>query len=639
MIFMAFTAIIPVSSASSPIPTYYDLSGYAGNQTIYPTSYLTSSSIDSPRGPYFPLSSYSTLSVQSPSSNNINPKNAVSVGVGHYVSTSNGNILGYYECYSSVQNVMIIYIPVTAVGSSNWNLCDSCDSTTLHGIDYEQLSLNIPGNYPSAVTTPCTSYTDGINVSSTYVAGTNTSTFEWNTMWYLLGQLPYGIGTVISTEQYEQSIYGQIEHNPNSQFKGTGNDTNGKYGMDIGKTTTGKTVGPGYSGSCGYDTYGVTTVYMLKINQSNFNSGSITVGAQNEEQQTVNWLTRVSPGAYANVKLGLAPAYTLEGRVTSESGEVLANQQIIIVQTGLHNFNDPIARYIETTNSTGYYRFFAKPGYSYYLEDRERSWNCIVQTNLANATGTGGQNLNFDVSKLTTYPVTFTESGLPSGANWEACIGSGSVGVFSNSGSSSTIKVNVPYGTYTWSVSQVQIRHSNGETYIYGANPSSGSITVDGNGVTQSVDYDLTEVIDPTGGGPGSGCVNGTTEILMANYTYMQAQYIKPGDYVLAYNLTTHSLQPEEVLRAYVSYHSRQYTINGFLDVSAYQPVMTNHGYIQAQNLTMNDKILDPFIGHYIPIYSITNTTGSFTMYDFQIPPNYDFIAYMYVLYDLTIKP
>ena len=122
----------------------------------------------------------------------------------------------------------------------------------------------------------------------------------------------------------------------------------------------------------------------------------------------------------------------------------------------------------------------------------------------------------------------------------------------------------------------------------------------------------------------------------MANYTYMQAQYIHPGDYVLAYNITTHQYQSEEVMDSYISNHSYQYTINGFLQTSAYQPILTSNGYVQVQNLTTKDRIYDAFTGKYVKVYSITKSFGTFTMYDFQIPPDYDFIAYSYVLYDIS---
>jgi hypothetical protein len=71
----------------------------------------------------------------------------------------------------------------------------------------------------------------------------------------------------------------------------------------------------------------------------------------------------------------------------------------------------------------------------------------------------------------------------------------------------------------------------------------------------------------------------------------------------------------------------------------AYQPILTSQGYMQAQNLTTKDRIYDAFTGKYVKVTRITLSNGNYTMYDFQVPPDYDFIAWEYVVYDITIKP
>ncbi len=75
------------------------------------------------------------------------------------------------------------------------------------------------------------------------------------------------------------------------------------------------------------------------------------------------------------------------------------------------------------------------------------------------------------------------------------------------------------------------------------ASQSQGYLKENGADKIISVTFKLTFVST----GPG-GCVNATTEILMANFTYMQAQFIVPGDYVPGYNITTYAYQREEVL-------------------------------------------------------------------------------------------
>ena len=240
-----------------------------------------------------------------------------------------------------------------------------------------------------------------------------------------------------------------------------------------------------------------------------------------------------------------------------------------------------------------------------------------------------------DITFTGDYSVTFSESGLPSGTTWEAFLNN-TDGYVITTGTS--VSLTAGNGQYSYAVPQASERQSNGDIYTYTASPSSGDVTVNGGSTTISVTFKLTSV-SSGGGGGGTGCVNATTEVLMANFTYMQAQYVLPGDYVLAYNITTHAYQKEEVLDTYISNHSRLYTINGILQTSAYQPILTNNGYIQVQNLTTKDKIYDAFTGKYVKVTSITLSNGNYTMYDFQIPPDYDFIAWEYVVYDLTKKP
>jgi hypothetical protein len=107
----------------------------------------------------------------------------------------------------------------------------------------------------------------------------------------------------------------------------------------------------------------------------------------------------------------------------------------------------------------------------------------------------------------------------------------------------------------------------------------------------------------------------------------------------MTYNLTTHSYHAEKVKDLYITHLHRQYDINGMLNVSGYQPILTNHGYVTAQNLTIRDMMYNAFTRSFVQITSITVTHGYFTMYDFNIPPDYDFIAGQFVVYDATIQP
>ncbi|MCL6003435.1 MAG: hypothetical protein M0Z77_11395 [Thermoplasmatales archaeon] len=228
-------------------------------------------------------------------------------------------------------------------------------------------------------------------------------------------------------------------------------------------------------------------------------------------------------------------------------------------------------------------------------------------------------------SSSPTYSVTFEESGLQAGASWSA-----SIGVYSESGSSTSVTVlKIPSGSYTWEVPDVDINESNGDIYEYSASPASGNITIDANGTVIPTTFSYVGIVGHW------NCVNGTTEILLANGSYIQAD--NPailGAYVETYNVTTHSYDAEEVEDVYVTHLTEQYTINNMLEVSALEPILTNHGYVNAQNLTYRDMIYDTLTGSYVHVTQISINTGNFTMYDFYIPPNLDFIAGQFVVYD-----
>ena len=84
------------------------------------------------------------------------------------------------------------------------------------------------------------------------------------------------------------------------------------------------------------------------------------------------------------------------------------------------------------------------------------------------------------------YPVTFSESGLPSGTSWYASLYNEATGSSQEkSGTGSTITLLEPNGTYYFGVG------ASG----YAANPGSGILTVDGAGVTQSIQF--TRVVTP----------------------------------------------------------------------------------------------------------------------------------------------
>ena len=159
-------------------------------------------------------------------------------------------------------------------------------------------------------------------------------------------------------------------------------------------------------------------------------------------------------------------------------------------------------------------------------------------------------------------------------------------------------------------------------------------------------------------------CLNSSQHIVKSNSTVENTysnylKYVKDGAYVLSLAAlagfpclaipaiviggicTLYSLEPINPNACATGPSEYGYMDSGPKTTSltpAYQPILTNNGYIQVQNLTTKDKIYDAFTGKYVKVTSISLSNGNYTMYDFQIPPDYDFIAWEYVLYDISCK-
>lgn len=112
-------------------------------------------------------------------------------------------------------------------------------------------------------------------------------------------------------------------------------------------------------------------------------------------------------------------------------------------------------------------------------------------------------SVTFTSTSETTYPVNFTESGLPSGTLWSVTLGS-------DSGSSTTPRVDFeePNGSYSYAIAAVS---------GYSSIPSSGAVQVDGAGVSVSVQFMATTGTSYAVIFAESGLATGTTWSITLN--------------------------------------------------------------------------------------------------------------------------
>lgn len=115
------------------------------------------------------------------------------------------------------------------------------------------------------------------------------------------------------------------------------------------------------------------------------------------------------------------------------------------------------------------------------------------------------QAVAFTVVSPTTYPVTFTENGLPTGTSWSVTVN----GATQSSTTSSTAFMELS-GTYSFMV---------GTVTGYTATPSSGTVTVQGGGASLAIQFASTSPPPTTNGGSGISVyyyIGGATAAVMA---------------------------------------------------------------------------------------------------------------------------
>ncbi|MEM3844072.1 hypothetical protein, partial [Metallosphaera sp.] len=200
------------------------------------------------------------------------------------------------------------------------------------------------------------------------------------------------------------------------------------------------------------NTYSYTAATNYKIDKPSPSSGSFTVSGANVSESIT--FTEVT--------------YTV---TFSESG-LASGTWWVNVTTTSQSFSEP-----SSTSSIS----FSEPNgtYSYTVQTNYK----IDEPSPSSGSFTvSGASTSVSVSFTeVTYTVTFTESGLPSGTSWSVTLNG-----YEQSSTSTTISFTETNGTYSFTVTQIT---------DYSASPSSGSITVNGAAVSQSITFTLVQYV------------------------------------------------------------------------------------------------------------------------------------------------
>mgnify|MGYP001586914723 FL=1 len=111
---------------------------------------------------------------------------------------------------------------------------------------------------------------------------------------------------------------------------------------------------------------------------------------------------------------------------------------------------------------------------------------------------------------------------------------------------------------------------------------------------------------------------------------------VKVGDLVLSWN---GSVEVDVVDGVYVHNKNRKYhnfyTFNGMLRVTGNHPVLTNHGYINAEDVVKGDVLLSQ-VGMSV-VYSIEKDTSDEVIYDISVKKNQNFFANNILVHNVTV--
>ena len=179
-------------------------------------------------------------------------------------------------------------------------------------------------------------------------------------------------------------------------------------------------------------------------------SGSVTVNGADESQAIT--FTPIPPTTYM---------------VTfTETGLPSGTEWSVTVSGSTVSALAPAAASLSEPNGTYSYTVGTVAGYTASPSSGTVTVNGVAVT----------QAIAFSSSTATTYRVTFTETGLPSGTEWSMMLG----GVPESASAPASIGFNEPNGTYSYTI---------GSVAGYTASPSSGSVTVNGAAVTQTATF------------------------------------------------------------------------------------------------------------------------------------------------------
>jgi hypothetical protein len=224
--------------------------------------------------------------------------------------------------------------------------------------------------------------------------------------------------------------------------------------------------------------------------------------AQNEQEvetsnaQVVYGNSLYHYSANASITYDYLPAEAFRGTVISGSGgSPVSGATVTLAQNCPYMSRRMLTDYEVTTGPQGAWQFLGEPDCANSISATYASAVGTVSSpteSLATASDVTGGMYTFPALPLSQYPVTASESGLPSGDSWSFSLGESSGKVVSASTTNNQVTVYAPNGTYTESGNPPSGYTSSPSSYavtVAGASPSTNTFTI-AKQTTYSVTFD-----------------------------------------------------------------------------------------------------------------------------------------------------
>ena len=131
------------------------------------------------------------------------------------------------------------------------------------------------------------------------------------------------------------------------------------------------------------------------------------------------------------------------------------------------------------------------------------------------------------------------------------------------------------------------------------------------------IDYETQQV--------NKSCFPEETQVLLANNEYKPISAIKVGDSVLTYDIGKDAITSSPVKQIFISDNNHYYMINGKIQATAYERLLTSKGWKKIRDLEIGETVFNG--NFYEPVTSVDLKEVDLTVYNLNIESSHNFFV------------